>query len=146
MLLQLHVQALWASIWRPFGSQFASKASKTGPKRSKIALKTPWIAQAGPRRLQTCPGAFQTSIFGRCLVDSWLILVDFWSIFGWFFERFFVDVWSIFNRVWAIVFVSFSRCFMDLLLCYFVLGAVAGSQLCCAVDIYIYRYYYYYSI
>ena len=23
---------------------------------------------------------------------------------------------------------------MDLLLCYFVLGAVAGSQLCCAVD------------
>ena len=29
-------------------------------------------------------------------------------------------------------------CFMDVLLCYFILGAVAGSQLCCAVDTHIY--------
>ena len=35
-------------------------------------------------------------------------------------------------------------CFMDVLLCYFILGAVAGSQLCCAVDKYSYRYIYKY--
>ena len=37
-------------------------ASKTPPRRSKMPPKTLWIAQDGPRGLQTCPGALQTSI------------------------------------------------------------------------------------
>ena len=38
-------------------------ASKTPPRQSKMPSKTFWIPQDGPRRLQSCPGALQTSIF-----------------------------------------------------------------------------------
>ena len=37
-------------------------ASKTPPRRSKMLPKTLWIAQDGPRGVQTCPGALRTSI------------------------------------------------------------------------------------
>ena len=55
----------------------AQDASKTPPRRSKMPSKILWIAQDGPRGLQTCPGALQTSI-----------LTDFWSIFGTFLVHF----------------------------------------------------------
>ena len=42
-------------------------ASKTLPRQSKMPPKTLWIAQDGPRRLQTCTGALRTSIFN----DFW---------------------------------------------------------------------------
>ena len=63
-------------------------ASKTPPRRTKMPPKTLWIAQDGPRGLQTCPGALQTSI----LDDVWSILgpflIDFWLIFDPFFIDF----------------------------------------------------------
>ena len=63
----------WTRLGGLLGGLRPRKVANMGPtwlpKRSKIAPKTPWIAQAGPRRLQSCPGASQTSIFGRFLVD-----------------------------------------------------------------------------
>ena len=63
-------------------------ASKTPPRRSKMPPKTLWIAQDGPRGLQTCPGSLQTSI----LDDFWSIfgpfLIDVWLIVGWFLINF----------------------------------------------------------
>ena len=68
-------------------------ASKTPPRRSKMPPKTLWIAQDGPRGVQTCPGALQTSIlddfwsmFGPCLIDCWLM-----------FDQFYIDVSLHFN-------------------------------------------------
>ena len=64
----------WDPTWGQVGAMLATfpaqDASKTPPRRSKMPSKILWIAQDGPRGLQTCPGALQTSI-----------LTDFWSIF-----------------------------------------------------------------
>ena len=131
----------WAPTWGQVGAMLATfpaqDASMTPPRRSKMPSKILWIAQDGPRGLQTCPGALQTSI-----------LTDFWSIFG----PFLIDFWLIFDTF----FIDFSFhfnvkkqafqhqknntlmlwCFVTLLLNHMrsVLGAVAGPQLCCALD------------
>ena len=52
--------------------------------------------------------------------------IDFWSIFDWFG----IDFWSFFHRF---IFIA-SPSFCCLITC--VLGAVAGTQLCCALDTY----------
>jgi hypothetical protein len=41
-------------------------ASKTLPRQSNMPPKTHWIAQNGPRRLQTCTRAFRTSVVDDC--------------------------------------------------------------------------------
>ena len=65
----------WDPTWGQVGAMLATfpaqDASMTPPRRSKMPSKILWIAQDGPRGLQTCPGALQTSI-----------LTDVWSIFG----------------------------------------------------------------
>ena len=119
--------------WPPFSAQDRPRGlqdgSKTVQDSSQDALDRPSRPKTPPNLPRSRPDLDFWSIFDR-------FLVDFWYIFRWLFDQFFVDVWSIFNRFWSIVFASFLRCFMDLLLCYFVLGAVAGSQLCCAVEIF----------
>ena len=56
----------WAPTWGQVGAMLATfpaqDASMTPPRRSKMPSKILWIAQDGPRGLQTCPGALQTSI------------------------------------------------------------------------------------
>ena len=75
----------WDPTWGQVGAMLATfpaqDASKTPPRRSKMPSKILWIAQDGPRGLQTCSGALQSSI-----------LEDFW----WIFVPFFIDFWLIF--------------------------------------------------
>ena len=67
------------------------------------------------------------------LVDFWSIFnrfwVDFWLIFYWFL----VDLGLIFERFWSIIFWWFfmilGSCLLDVCS-----SAVAGTQLCCALD------------
>ena len=131
--------------WPPFSAQDRPRGlqdgSKTVQDSSQDALDRPSRPKTPPNLPRSLPDLDFWSICCWFLVDFDWFLVDVY----WFFDRSVVDVWSIFNRFWSIVFASFLRCFMDLLLCYFVLGAVAGSQLCCAVDRYRYRHIYRYS-
>ena len=58
--------------WPPLGSRSPERppgplqaGSKTPPRRFRMPPETLWIAQDGPRGLQTCPGTLQTSILGE---------------------------------------------------------------------------------
>ena len=79
--------------WPPFSAQDRPRGLQDG---SKTVQDSSQDALDRPSRPKTPPN------LPRSLPD-----LDFWSIFGWFFDRFFVDVWSIFNRFWSIVFASF---------------------------------------
>ena len=88
---------------------------------------------------KTAPKTKRATFFapGRFLVDFWSIFnrfwVDFWLIFYWFL----VDLGLIFERFWSIIFSWFfmilGSCLLDVCS-----SAVAGTQLCCALDIFIY--------
>ena len=75
----------WAPTWGQVGAMLATfpaqDASKTPPRRSKMPSNILSIAQDGPRGLQTCPGALQTSIFDDFLSIFCPFLIDFWLIF-----------------------------------------------------------------
>ena len=115
------------------GSRTPPRRPKTPPRRFKILSrrpqdgskppKTPQNAsktpQDAPRPLQDASKTPPDLDFGRCLIDCW-------SIFDWFW----IDFWSFFHRF---VFIA-SPSFCCLITC--VLGAVAGTQLCCALDMF----------
>ena len=79
------------------------------------------------------------------LIGFWWILdgflVDFWWIFDSIFDWFSIDFWSGFWSVFCSFLINFSTIF-DLLARFLVdcSSAVAGTQLCCALYIYIYKY------
>ena len=91
-----------------------SRRPQDGSKLPQHASKTP---QYAPRRLQDASKTPPDLDFGRYLTDCW-------SIFDWIW----IDFWSIFHRFFFIA--SPSLC--CLITC--VLGAVAGTQLWCALD------------
>ena len=93
-------------------------ASKTVQDTSKDALDRPRRPKTPPH----LPWSLPNLDFGRFLIDFWSIFdrisIAFWSIVHWFFIA------------------SPSLC--CLITC--VLGAVAGTQLCCALDTYLYSF------
>ena len=105
------------------------RRSKTFPRRLpdasrhpqdalKTALNLPRHPKMLSRRLKTPHDASKTPPD----LDIWRFLIDFWSIFHWFW----IDFWSMFTDLFI---ASPSLC--CLITC--VLGAVAGTQLCCAL-------------
>ena len=72
------------------------------------------------------------SIFDRFSID---FLVDFWSTFDRFSIDYSIGFWSMFDYCWIDL-----KSILDDFLVDVGSRAVAGSQLCCALDIYIYIY------
>ena len=126
--------------WPPF-------SAKDHPRGLQDPSKTP------PRRFQDSPRCLQRR-FGsrktaqdaskpalepsrpRCFTMFDWFLVHLWFIFDWFW----IDVSLNFNMKKQNISTSkkqkqtLKRWYIAQLLCYFAAGAVAGSQLCCALD------------
>ena len=116
---------IWGPTWCHLGSQVGPMlAAKSHKNRSRSLPRRTWEEESA----QTPSGLRFWLIFGR-------FLIDFWSIFDRFVDRslnyfrsihdqFWNDFWSIFERFYPSLDLLFISCS----------SAVAGTQLCCALD------------